>query len=337
MRLQLAAIVESSFDAIISRDLHGIVTSWNKAATQMFGWSAAEILGQPYDVLLPRGEKADVESMVEKLEHGGSVENFEAPRLHKDGRPIEVSISNSPIKDDQGNLVGVSAIMRDISEKKQLQEEILRISEHEQTRIAQDLHDGLGQELVGIFCLSDVLKKNLADQHLPHSKEAARIAKLLHSAVAQTRGLARGLLPVAPEPGGLMAALTELAGNLTNLFKIRCQFDCPEPVLLEDQTVAGHLFRIAQEAATNSVKHGRARQLTIELSSTPEMLTLAVKDDGRGFNTAEDRPKGLGLRIMNHRAGVIGGTLVIRQPNAGGTEVVCTLDQAHAKTSNGQS
>jgi signal transduction histidine kinase len=297
----------------------------------------AEILGLPFDRLVPPEQRKELEVVMQRLKSGEVIENFDAPRLRKDGQLVEVSISHSPVNDDTGAIIGISAIMRDVGERKKLQAEILRISEREQSRIAQDLHDGLGQQLVGIFCLSDVLKKNLADRGSPAAQQAARISKLLHSAVAQTRGLARGLLPVAAEPGGLMAALGEMANHLTSLFKIRCHFDCPEPVLIENPAVAGHFFRIAQEAATNSIKHGRAQDITIELSSTPERITLAIRDDGVGLRKAARRSEGLGLRIMHHRAEVIGGTLAVQKHIGGGTEVLCTLEKPGTNTQHGQS
>src|SRR5207253_2058315 len=111
------------------------------------------------------------------------------------------------------------------------------------------------------------------------ARSAARISTLLDSAVAQTRSLARGLLPVSPEPTGLMLALGQLAHHLTGVFKVRCHFNCPDPVEIADNAVAGHFYRIAQEAATNSIKHGRARDITIGLSSSPERTVLAVTDD----------------------------------------------------------
>jgi len=145
--------------------------------------------------------------------------------------------------------------------------------------------------------------------------------------MAQTRSLARGLHPVTPEANGLMSALEDLAARVTDLFKISCRFECPQPVLVADNTVATHLYRIAQEATTNAIKHGRAQRIEIRLSSVPERLTLAVSDDGVGIDIKSGRrhQKGMGLRIMNHRVGMIGGTIAVQKKRGGGTEVVCTM------------
>jgi signal transduction histidine kinase len=215
--------------------------------------------------------------------------------------------------------------MQDISERKRLEAEILQVSEYEQRRIAADLHDGVGQQLGGISFLSEALKRNLTDQSSPEAETAAKISKLLTVAMAQTRSLARGLHPVAPEANGLMSALEDLTTRVTDLFKVSCRFECPRPVLIEDNTVATHLYRIAAEATTNAIKHGRAQQIEIRLSSAPEQIMLVVSDDGVGFKAGARRQPGMGLRIMNHRASMIGGAVVVQGQRGRGTEVVCTV------------
>jgi signal transduction histidine kinase len=227
--------------------------------------------------------------------------------------------------DDVGRLTSVSAIMQDISERKRLEAEILHVSEREQRRIAQDLHDGLGQQLGGISCLTDVLNKNLREQASPEAAAAAKISKLLTMAVAQTRSLARGLYPVAPEANGLMSALEDLATRVADLFKVSCEFECARAVLIADNALATNLYRIAQEAITNAIKHGRAHWINICLSSSSDQVTLVVTDDGVGFKTSPRSLKGLGLRIMDHRARVIGGTLLVQNQPGGGAAVVCAV------------
>ncbi len=321
---RLATIVESSSDAILSADGENRITSWNPAAENMFGYAAAEIIGRSYS-LIPADRRAEFEQIHHRVERGEAFGPYETVRVRKDGRRIDVSIVVSPIRDEQGRITGASAILRDVSERKRLEAEILQIGEREQRRIAEDLHDGVGQQLGGISCLADVLKKNLADQASPEAAAAAKISKLLNDAVAQTRSLARGLHPVPPEANGLMSALDDLAARVTDLFKVSCRFNCPQPVFVNDNTMATHLYRIAQEAVTNSVKHGHAQHIKIGLSSTPERIILAVSDDGVGFKRGGQPSKGLGLRIMNHRAGMIGGNFVLRKKTGRGTVAVCTV------------
>ncbi len=155
---------------------------------------------------------------------------------------------------------------------------------------------------------------------------AARISELLNVAVAQIRVLARGLQPVIPEANGLMSALENLAVQVTELFKVSCRFECSHAVLFKDNAIATHLYRIAQEAVTNSIKHGRAKHININLSTASGRITLAVSDDGVGFNETAKGAKGLGLRIMNHRASILGGSLTIKKKKERGTELVCSLE-----------
>lgn len=183
----------------------------------------------------------------------------------------------------------------------------------------------MGQQLGGISFLSEVLRKNLAEQASSEAEVAAKISKLLTVATGQTRSLARGLYPVAPETNGLMSALEDLASRVTDLFKTSCRFECPRPVLIEDNILATHLYRIAQEATTNAIKHAQAQWIEIRLSSAPKQITLAVSDDGVGLKAGARHQMGMGLRIMNHRASMIGGTVVMQKMRNGGTEVICIV------------
>jgi len=324
-RDQLAAIVECSSDAILSKTPEGIITSWNKGAEKMFGYAAAEIVGRSVSILLPVAYDDGLGSVFERLQREEAIESFETVRMRKDGHMVHVSLTFSAIKDAAGHITGISAIMQDISERKRLEAEILHISEYEQRRIAEDLHDGVGQQLGGISFLSEALKKNLEAQASPEAGTAARISNLLTVAVAETRSLARGLHPVMAEANGLMSALEDLATRVTDLFKVSCRFECPQAVLVVDNTKATHLYRIAQEAITNAIKHGRAQQIEIRLSTTTEQITMTVSDDGVGLQTAARQPKGMGLRIMNHRASMIGGTVILQKKHGGGTEMVCIV------------
>ena len=222
-------------------------------------------------------------------------------------------------------------LQQQIAARKQLEKEILHISEHEKQSIGQDLHDDLGQQLAGIWLLSDLLKTSLEEKAAPQAEDAAKITSLLKDALALTRSLARGLHPVAVQAGGLVAALDELAARTSDMFRIRCRCKCP-PAIDMDNTTATHLYRIAQEAVTNAVKHGLAKEIDIELSTNPHHTVLSVKDQGgggfKGRPLAGPDPKhrGMGLRIMKYRADMIGGILDIQRSQSGiGTTVVCTI------------
>jgi len=155
----------------------------------------------------------------------------------------------------------------------------------------------------------------------------AKILGLFDQALDRTRSLARGLYPVKPEANGLMAALEELAFRTGKHFASACQFTCPEPVLLEDTTVATHLYRIAQEAVTNAIKHGKSERIEIGLIQAPGRLTVSVRDNGVGLSHKNSKKSGMGLRIMRYRAGMIGGSLRIQSEPKCGVAVLCSVEK----------
>jgi len=198
----------------------------------------------------------------------------------------------------------------------------LEISEREQRRIGQDLHDGLCQHLAGVEMLAQVLAQKLAKKSQNGSARAVEIAKAVRESISQTRLLARGLSPVTLESEGLMSALAELALNTEKIFRVRCTFDCPVVVKFDDHAAATHLFRIAQEAVSNAIKHGKAKNLSIQLREDASHLRLRVNDDGVGFLENFSTSSGMGLRIMQSRIGMVGGTVTIERQPAGGTSVI---------------
>jgi signal transduction histidine kinase len=208
----------------------------------------------------------------------------------------------------------------------QLEQEIISISEREQQRIGRDLHDGVCQFLAAISFTASMVSRELERESHILAKTAGEIASLLQDAARQTRDLARGLTPVDRDEDGLESALQELAASTSRLAGISCSFVCPGPVQVRDNTQAIHLFRIAQEALGNAMKHGKAKTVVIALEAGDDACSLRVSDDGIGFDANGSEKKGMGLSIMRYRARMIGGTLEI-QPNAPtGTVVACTIE-----------
>lgn len=218
------------------------------------------------------------------------------------------------------------ARIRREKEHRQLERDILRISEMERQRIGQDLHDGLCQHLAGIECMSQALEEKLARKSKADAARAGEIARLVRQAISQTRSVARGLSPVVVDAAGLMSALQELATATESRFQTACAFCCETPVQLDDNAMAVHLYRIAQEAVGNAIKHAQAKRIEVRLATDAGKIVLEVRDDGLGI-PADPRRTGMGLRTMNYRAGMIGATLAVRKLPAGGTSVVCSLQQ----------
>jgi PAS domain S-box-containing protein len=227
-------------------------------------------------------------------------------------------------EDDIHFLQAVANVLATAVERRDLERELVDISSREQLRIGHDLHDGLCQELAGIQYSADLIAKKLAPD-IPAKAAIAKLADRVRDAIVQARNLARGLSLVSIESHGFMAALEELAASGQELFGIRCRFQCKCPVLIDDYTLATHLYRIAQEAIHNAVKHGRAKNVLVELSNAGGSLTLSIVDDGKGLMPDWAKEPGMGLSIMNYRTRVIGGTFSVGPNEPRGTKVICSF------------
>jgi signal transduction histidine kinase len=223
----------------------------------------------------------------------------------------------------RGPVEYIIATGSDVTDRKRLERALLEVSGREQRRIGQDLHDGLGQHLTGTAFMSKFLQQKLEEHALPEAAEANKIVRLVNEAIEKTRELSRGLVPVVSDADGLMASLHRFAGEVEDLFGVSCRFICSIPVMLDDVAVATHLFHIAQEAVSNAVKHGRARQVVITLSRVGDSGRLAVVDDGVGIDKVPAGHTGMGLSIMGYRANMIGGSLDVRREPPHGTVVDC--------------
>jgi signal transduction histidine kinase len=214
-----------------------------------------------------------------------------------------------------------------LERSRQLEQEIINISELERQRVGRDLHDGLCQYLAAIGFTAGMLKRELENESHARAGAARDIADLVQDAVVRARDMARGLSPVDRDEGGLESALEDLASGAARLMNISCVFICPEPVEMEDNGSAVHLFRIAQEALNNASKHGGARSVVIALEKNRENLSLRISDDGVGFPDARRTKNGMGLNIMRYRARMLGGKLDIQANAPAGAVVICTIDK----------
>lgn len=199
--------------------------------------------------------------------------------------------------------------------------EILRVSNREQVRIGQDLHDGIGQELTGIAYMNKALEAKLLPVSPAAAEDAKQIRVMLDSCINTVHALSKGLYPVSLEKNGLAFALREFGANAERLYGVACALELDESVAVVDKEVAGHLFRITQEAFANAVKHGHASLVKIRLAREGGWIILSILDDGSGIPSEADQCGGMGLQIMRYRAGVIGAELDIGRRPEGGTDV----------------
>ena len=301
------------------------------------------------------------------LERNDAVHGFEAERRRRDGSTFWISINGHAVRDASGAVLYYEGTNQDITEivcarealsrtreelerlvrertaqleaanqslrtemldRQRLERQVLQSIEREQQRIGQDLHDGLCQLLTGIKFKTSSLEAELKKRGLPEAGDARSVEQLVNQAIRQSYGLARGLNPVKLPVHGLSFALTELAEGFEAAFHLRCVCEAASSVTIEDQSVANHLYRIAQEAIHNAIKHGRPKAITVALSETNGRVALTVKDDGAGFAMHVANPIGMGLPNMNARARMIGATLEIGPGENGGTIVTCTLASA---------
>ncbi len=253
--------------------------------------------------------------------------DFEYRVVRPDGEVRHLHSCGQIVADAAGQPEKIVGTLHDITERRRLEQEILNISEQEQRRIGQDLHDGICQQLAGIELMSQVLEQALAPKARKHSAQAGQIAAHVREAITQTRMLAHGLCPVVLESEGLMSALQELAHATTKMFGVDCVFHCDHPVQVHDNTTATHLYRIAQEAVSNAIKHGKSRRIEIGLAAESSRVFLAVKDNGSGISATPPRT-GAGLRIMQYRAGMIGGSVIVQRGEPDGTTVACSVHQS---------
>lgn len=224
-----------------------------------------------------------------------------------------------------GKPIAVSTTECDISDRKWIESAVREIVALEQRRIGQDLHDTAGQELTGLGLIAETLVEDLRTHASPDVELAGKLLNGIRRALGQVRTLAQGLVPLEIDSKGLMPALTDLAARTMELYGVACTFESVAGLAIQHDATATHLFRIAQEAIINAVKHGRARRIAIGLGAQDGEITLRVRDDGCGIDVRKKSGAGMGLPIMRYRAGILHGQLTIEPAKGGGTVVSCTL------------
>ena len=299
---------------------------------RVWGRSCASLYAQPQDwaEAIHPGDRARVlAAALHKQADGAYDEEYRIVR--PDGTTRWIRDRAFPVRDAQGEVYRIAGIAEDVTERRRLEDEIVQNSEREQVRIGQDLHDGLCQHLMRTGLASNLLERDLAAKSLPEAVVAQKISALLQDALAQARSVARGLYPVKLEAEGLASALKEMAVSLSQHSTVRFTVDTEEPALIGNHLVAVHLYRIAQEAVNNAMRHASPGHIAIRLTASREKIQLQISDDGTGIVTPAQRGQGMGLHIMAYRAHVIGGTVNVKRGDPGGTVVSCTTFQNDAR------
>lgn len=320
---QLLNGLVANLPMIVGRlDPDGVVVEAQGQQLEKYGMTPDSILGRRLAELYPQLEPAVAQAL-----DGGAVNSVltarhPGPDGGEDGANGEWFADFFLFFDRE---LGRGALFfgSDITQRKLIERELLRVSDAEKNRIGSDLHDGLGQYLTGISCLSAALRDKLGVHSRPEAEEAATISSLVQEAIAQTRALARGLCPVQLETAGLESALEDLTYQVQRLHGIDCRLVPSGPVSVCETSVALHLYRIAQEAINNAVKHSGARRITVTLDFSKENKVLRIEDDGCGFDPEVKHGPSSGLQLMPYRAAMIGGTLSVTSQPSAGTKVEC--------------
>jgi PAS domain S-box-containing protein len=263
------------------------------------------------------------------LENSAPGFSIEYRMQHKDGSYRWIHSRAVLVRDGEGRPLRMIGANADITERKQLEKELISISDREQRRIGQDLHDGLGQQLTAIEFMCQCLKADLKNASPEVREQVSGMSAFLRQAITQTRSLAHGLTAFVLDASGLQGALRELVESVNAAGRMKAKFACPKPVRVKDSETAVHLYRIAQEAIGNAQKHAGATEISVSLTEKTDTLVLTVSDDGKGLPPEDERSStGIGVQVMRHRAATIGATLAVESKRGKGVTVTCTLRQS---------
>ncbi len=328
---QYRRLFEESRDAVILTTPDGEIVDANEAAEALYGYSRNEMLSlDAAELYADPAERSH--RIVPALEEASSSLILEAEMRHREGHTFLASASVTVHRDEQGQPEMIQALVRDITERRRLQQEVLRVQEQERRRLGQDLHDGIASQLTGATLKLNLLARKTDDKAVV--EDVQEVQKIIEESAEEVRRLSHGLNPGGLSEGDLPAALQGLASSTEGVhFEGLPEFDTPNgpgteaehPSSASSDGPPTHLYRIAQEAVANAQRHGHAQHIEIRLGSKEGHLVLEVEDDGKGFDPTEIEDEGLGLRSMRHRAELLGAELDVDSAPGEGTLIRCRL------------
>lgn len=316
-----AMILETMREGVVLVTLDGHIVFTNPALDHMFGRKSDELSGMSLLELFNsrqiQSPSAALEGLLELHNRGGKRDTlFRRP----DGSQFAGEVLSAEIELNGEKRILV--VVQDVSERKQLESQIVEIANQERRRLGADLHDGLGQELTGISLMLRSLAKRVAGATFDAGPEINEIIALVNHAIQSSRKMALGISPVTLERGGLLPALQTLIRWSRDSYDIdvRLRLSIRSPLVI-GESAAAHLYLIVQEAMNNAVRHGRARSIVVTLRSNRNWVSLSITDDGVGIPESVARGAGMGLKLMEYRSAVIGGVIGIRRLRDGGTRI----------------
>lgn len=325
------SVLETSVDAIITIDRVGTMLIVNSAAERLFQYDRADLIGSPIAKLMPEPDRSQHPQYIDRFLKTGEARIIgigrEVVGKKADGTlfPLELSVSQLDLDGE----IYFTGVMRDITKRRNLELEVLRISDFERQRIGQDLHDGLGQMLTGISLITQHLARKLDQQSNALANEANEIVSHLQEADRFARALSRTLVPIPVDEKGLERTFQTLCSQIGRLYDVTCDFLADESAIANVERIpraATNIYRIIQEATTNAVRHGSSTKLSISLRENSQGIQLTIRDNGNGFSGDEKESNGLGIQSMRYRAHILGGKLRIDRLEAhGGVRIVVTI------------
>lgn len=321
-------VLEAMREGVIVLDVHSTIRLVNRALIRLTGYEPAELVGRHGRMLtlFTEAQYREAKAEIDRRLNEADFFQLDIECARRDGSVFLATCVFTPIEIGGEKLRLV--VVEDVTQRRELEREIIEIANREQRRIGNDLHDGLGQELTGVALMLRGLVGRLSKEKSPSIGDAEEIVALVNNAIENTRLLARGLSPVSIERGGLPSALRALSTRLRETYGTQVRFRSRIwPQLSLDSGASNHVYRIAQEAVTNAIKHGHAGEVLIDLQVTGANVTLVVSDNGVGLPPGANLTSGMGLKIMRYRAAMLGGDVAIELRQEGGTRVILSCRQ----------
>lgn len=328
---RMRTILENTVEGIITIDAEGRIRDFNRAAERMFGYEEEEVRGENVKMLMPQPYRREHDGYIRRYLETGEEKIIgigrEVRGRRRDGTvfPMELSVSEIQFEDE---MLFIGQV-KDISDRRELENEILQVSEQERQAIGRDLHDGLGQMLTGIKMISHNLARKLKANGLPGSGEVEEISEMIHEADRQAKALTQGLVGTELGAEGFREVLSRLSDRVKKMFDIDCEVVLDEDIAVDHEIMNTHFYRIIQEAINNAVKHGRASEVWVSLKKKDDFVALEIRDNGIGFEESrkEGKDEGIGMSTMRYRSHVLGGHLETGKTSEGRTFVRCTIPE----------
>lgn len=358
---------------VLRYDTHGRFVFVNRTFCQMLSYAESELIGKTIADVTHRDDLKENMRRFRRMIRDGEPFEMEKRYIRKDRSILGAHVSVSPVQDATGKITSAVAVavdvtarkeaevalqrsnellerrvvertreldaankqlMSEIQRRKGLEGEILSVSDREQQRLGQELHDGLCQHLTAVAFMARSVALRLKQHRVIDAADIEKIGELVNKAAIDTRNLSRALHRMDVDAAGLVLALQDLVGR--EIWRTSCRLEVKPSFHIEDDAAAAHLFRIAREAVINANKHAQARQIVVTLERFPHEIVLRVIDDGIGFPRDLEPQQGLGYHIMKYRAQLMGGRLEIDSPKTGGTRVSCLIPKHAAQPQSAQ-